>query len=412
MMKRLAISMLCALAAFGASAFHVQIGFSARSAIYTKALNNGTLLRPTTNTPFRGWTNEVGAVAEYLNQKPSCGYNSIGCVEGFEVEDSSSGPEGVYVVWDNPDRPDRVRLSEAWATSGYTTITIAETVYVGTFGYVYEPYVDYRLFDGVFTCRGDPYSVVMNDTSVARTINGVEIQAGDSAALLFPIHLKTAEIANVKFYDLESGVELTPYDYATYGQTPKYYNNGGYYTLGYTGNIRIYDGTSAPTNAPDETLVFGDMVSANEDKVLYATNDMPLRSSLVNMTTNIQLQTWWDFSHDDWGSSPKAMINGEVVCDGHSTSHIIAYTINANNVKVNEMTGKGHVYFTMSQTPQSGYSGGSCVMKCWDAALGSSTSAYASAPADHKAEVSAGTGVARFKMTVNIYAGTWKVEPN
>ena len=409
-MKRIATSMLCALAALAASAFHVQVGFSAKSAIYEKAINNGALISPRTKTPFRGWTNEVGKVAQYMESVPSCGYNSIGCVEGFETS-SASGPEGVHVVWNDPDRPDRVRLSEAWATSGQTTITIGETVNVGTFGYSYLPYADYRLFNGVFTCRGDPYSVVMNDTSVARTINGVEIPAGDSAALLFPIHLKTAEIPNVKFYDLESGTELTPHDYASYGQSGKYYNNG-YYTLGYTGNIRISDGTSAPTNAPFETLVFGDMVTANEDKVLYAANDMPVRSAIVSMTTNIQLQTWWDFSHSDWGGSPKAMINGEVVCDGHSTSHIIAYTVNANNVRVNEMTGKGYVYFTMSQTPQSGYSGGSCTMRCWDASLGSSTSAYANAPADHKAEVSAGTGVARFKMTINIFTGTWKVEPN
>lgn len=407
-MMRFLILAFSALAAASAGAFHVQIGFSGKSAIYEKAINNGSLISPSTNSPFRGWTNEVGQTASYLASYPTCGYNSIGCVEGFETE-SASGPEGVHVIWNNPDRPDRVTLSEAWATSGQTTITIGETVSVPAFGYVYEPYVDYRLFNGVFTCRGDPYSVVMNDTSVARTVNGVEIPAGDSAALLFPIHLKTAEIPNVKFYDLESGAELTPHDYASYGQGGKYYNNG-YYTLGYTGNIRISDGTSAPTNAPFETLVFGDMVPANEDKVLYAENEMPLWSAIVNVTTNFQLMTWWDFSHSDWGSSPKAKINDEVVCDGHSTSHIISYTVNGNNIKVNELTGKGYIYFTMSQEPQSGYSGGSCTMRCWDASAGSGTAGYSAATADHKAESSAGTGVARFRVTVNIYAGTWKVE--
>lgn len=404
-MKRLAISTLCALAALAASALHVQIGFSGKSALYERAINSGTLISPRTSTPFRGWTNEVGKVAEYLDS-----VDTISCVEGFETE-SSSGPEGVYVIWDNPDRPDQVTLAEAWATSGQTKITIGETVNVPTFGYSYPPYVDYRLFNGVFTCRGDPYSVVMNDTSEDRTVNGVEISAGGSAALLFPFHLKTAEIPNVKFYDLDSGAELTPYDYASYGQSGKYYNNG-YYTLRYTGNIRINDGTTAPTNAPDENLVFGDMVSANADKVLHASNGMPMRSAVFNVTTNIQLMTWWDFDQSAWGSGPKAMINGEVVCGGHSTGHIIAYTVNANNLKVNGLTGIGHVYFTMSQTPESGKTGGSCTMRCWDYRMGDTTAAYANTPAEHKAEVSAGLDVARFKITVNIYAGTWKVEPN
>ena len=51
-------------------------------------------------------------------------------------------------------------------------------------------------------------------------------------------------------------------------------------------------------------------------------------------------------------------------------------------------------------------------MRCWDKNAGGDTSGYAAASDDHKAEVSAGLGTARFKLTVNILTGQWKVEPN
>ena len=178
----------------------------------------------------------------------------------------------------------------------------------------------------------------------------------------------------------------------------------------YFANIVFYKASAKPTiHSPVGVLVYGDMVSTNADKVLYGKAGMPLRSAVVNVTTNFELMTWWDFTQSEWGS-PKAKINEEVVCSSHATSHIISHTVNGNNIQVNELTGKGYIYFTMSQEPQSGYAGGSCTMRCWDASMGSDTSAYANTPADHKAESSAGTGVARFKVTVNIYAGTWKVE--
>jgi len=401
MMKRIALSMLCIIAALAASAFHVQMGFSGKSNLLEQLIKNSQINSPRIQSPFWGWTAEVGKTPEYLRDPQ---IDILGRIYITQAGETFPLFDGVSVSWNNPDRPEMVTLSVYGGISGVTAdITIAETVNVGMLGYSGDTSI--RMEYGVFTCRGNPYSVVMNDTSTNRTINGVEIPAGDSALLLFPLYLKTAEIPNVKFYDLDSGVKLL---------SGTYYHNGCY-TLRYTGNIRIRDNTSTstftPPNAPDETLVFGDMKTANEDKVLYAENDMPIRSAIVNMTTNIQLMTWWDFDHGAWGS-PKAMINGEVVCDGHSTDHIIAYTVNANSLKVNGISGKGYVYFTMSQTPGSGYSGGSCTMRCWDASLGSSTSAYANAPADHKAEVSAGTGEARFKMTINFYTGTWKVEPN
>ncbi len=145
---------------------------------------------------------------------------------------------------------------------------------------------------------------------------------------------------------------------------------------------------------------------------MYGEDGEPVRKGLQIVSTNIALMTWWDFAESEWGS-PQAKINGVVVCPGHSTSHIIAYTVNNNRLVVNEMTGKGYFEFEMSQTPGpgNGASGGACTMRCWDASYGSKTSDYARTPAGHKAEIPAGLGVARFGFTVNIYKGTWKVEP-
>jgi hypothetical protein len=47
-------------------------------------------------------------------------------------------------------------------------------------------------------------------------------------------------------------------------------------------------------------------------------------------------------------------------------------------------------------------------MRCWDKQY----SSYANAPENHRAEVSAGLGVARFRVTLNRNTGEWKVEPN
>lgn len=404
MMMRFLILALAALAAASSDAFHVQMGFSGYANQIAKAIDAGTNVSP--DSPWGFATIELGSTPERVGREYNFENGRFG--EYFYIAKhettTGSGWIGPCLMWNTPSDPLLLTVY------GDVKVTIGECVQIPTFGWSYLPYVDQRFQHGILTVRGDPYSVVMNDTDKDRTVNGVLIRAGDAASLPFPIHLKTAEIPNVKFYDLDSGDEIAPYDYASYGQSGQYYNHGGYYTLSWTGNIRISDGTTVTTNAPVEKLVFGDMVAANEDKVLFATNGMPMRSAIFNVTTNFQLMTWWDFSTSDWGSSPKAKINDEVVCSSHSTSHIISYTVNGNNIKVNEMTGKGYVYFTMSQEPQSGYSGGNCTMRCWDKGAGGGTAGYSAATADHKAEVSAGTGVARFRVTVDIYAGTWKVE--
>lgn len=264
---------------------------------------------------------------------------------------------------------------------------------------------DFAWSNCVFTLRGDPYSIVMNNTSTARTINDVEIGAFTGKSLLFPLTLKMSNDPGLSFYDLESGEQI-----------PATYSNGnGRYSLGWTGNIELRDG-STPSAIPPMTnldqIVYADMKASDEGKVTFAENDKPVYAGLVSVSTNVQLCTWWEFNQDAWGSSPKAKINGEVVCEAHSTDHLIGYTTNQGVLHVSEMTGIGTFTFTMSQTPDSGHSGGTCVFKCWDASVGATKEGYAAAAPEHKAAVNGGAGtVAVFRVTINVLNGKWKVEP-
>ena len=400
------IAFAAALAASAASAFHIQVGASGWARHGQQWVVDTMEVGATSGT----LSSQVAAALSTTDWGTYYYYLPLG--KRIEQGGSSWG-EYCYIRFIPGGGLD---LYAATASADYTEtygarrFTAAECVKLGTFGYTSQ-YHNYAWDNAVVTIRGDPYSTIVNDTGTDRTVNGVTIPAGEGRALPFPIYLVMEEIEGVKFYDLESGNEITCHDYASYGKSGVYYNwHGGYYCPSWTGNIRICDGTTAPTNQPPaEPLVFGDMKTANEYKLLFAENDAPIYADGKVVSTNIQLQTWWDFTQSEWGGSPKAYINATCVCNGHSTSHIIAYTVSTAGMKVYD--GIGYVDFTMSQTPQSGYSGGGCTMKCWDASLGGSTSAYENAPAEHKAAVSAGLGVARFRLKVNVRTGTWMVYP-
>ena len=263
----------------------------------------------------------------------------------------------------------------------------------------------------VFTISGNPYSDVYNLTSSAQTINGVTIPVGESRALYLPLRLAYWPAwgeGNDKYYltDLEGNT-------IRYNMSNSIGGNWRGCGVGWSGDFVIREhGIDYDTNTVETTehLLYADIKNDNEYKLMYGEDGKLVREGLQIVATNIQLMTWWDFTQSEWGS-PQAKINGEVVCNGHITTHIIPYTINNNRLVINEMTGKGRFEFVMSQSPESGKSGGSCVMRCWDASYGNSTADYGATPADHKAEVSAGTGAAHFVFTVDMYSGTWKVAP-
>ncbi len=405
-MKRFALAAFAVSAVCATNAMHIQIGASGWARRAQQWIDETMEIGATPGTlssqvcAARGWT-DYGNYYYYIPLGKSVTTSSAGWSESCYVRFIPGGGLSLYAATTSPDYTEQY---------GAKRFVAAEAVSLGTFGYTSQ-YHNYAWDNAVITIKGDPYSTVLNDTDTDRTVNGVRIPAGEARALPFPIYLVMDEIENVKFYDLESGVEITPRDFAGYGESGVYYSlRGGYYCPSWTGNIRFSDGTSkADRTPPAEPLLFGDMATANADRILYARNDMPIYADGKVVSTNIQLQTWWDFDQNAWGGSPLAYINDTCVCSGHSTSHIIAYTVSTAGMKV--YAGTGYVDFTMWQTPQSGYSGGSCTMRCWDAAMGSSTSAYADTPAGHKAEVSAGLGTARFRLKVNVKTGTWSVYP-
>ena len=406
MRKFLFLGLMCC--AVAAHAVNVQIGFSSYNHKLAKMIENGGCY--THSTPWQCVTTNICGIGGGSHFDEWNSRRGANLCEGYESS-GSAGPAGVTAEWEDKNNPMRIKISQDGNQGFSVDIDIAEVVKCPTFGWTYLPYIDHRLEHGVFTMRGDPYSVVVNDTSQDRIVNGVMIKAGEGAKLPFPFWLKMDKVDNIRFFDLTTGEEFFGQDFAGYDESGVYYKDGAYAPM-WTGDFRFTDGTKKENVLTNlNQIVFADLKTSSGN-VLYATNNMPVYAGSVNITTNIQLNTWWEFDQDSWGGSPQAMINGEVVCNGHSTSHIIPYTVNANNLKVSEMSGIGYCYFTMSQTPQSGKSGGSCVMRCWDAKMGSSTSGYSNTPAQHKAEVSAGMGVARFKLTVNVYTGEWKVEPN
>lgn len=252
--------------------------------------------------------------------------------------------------------------------------------------------------NAVVTMRGDPYSTVINETGRDRTINGVTIPNGGSARLPFPVYLKMDKVEGMKFIDVDTGNEITPLSF--YAGSATYFQQS--YCLCWSGNILLSVDTT------DDAQTLGVMLHSDADtnKLLYARNNMPIHSGKVSLSTNVMLQTEWVFVQEEWGN-PQARINDEVVCDGHSTSHIIPHTV-TGEVMYDVTTGGGSWTFTMSQTPESGKSGGACTFRCWDKEIGT----YDAAPSEHRASISGGVStVATFRVTMNVLTGEWKVEP-
>ena len=372
-MKR-AITTLLAAAALSASAYNVQIGVTG---LYTAD-------RVYTNKTF------VYTIV------PTNTHLAVGNVGGVEIYERSNDCAGISLNGGS------ISLYTQNGYYGTVTIPLAETTYVGTFGYYYSaiPGQDWRWFNAVCTVRGNPYSLVANRTGQDRYVNGLLIKSGESGNLPFPHTLTMDEVPGIRFFDIYSEDELFPADNG-YGQT---YWKGAYH-LAWSGDFFFTDDTSLTNRAASaERLVYSD---ADTNKLLYAQNDKPIYQGTVSISTNVSLMTWWDFNQNEWGD-PQAKINGEVVCPSHDTSHLISYRVNVGDVRVSDMSGVGSFTFTMSQTPQSGHSGGSCTFKCWDAQV----SAYADAPAEHRAEISGSTStVAKFRVNINIMTGVWKVEP-
>lgn len=373
-MKR-AIATLLSAAAISASAYNVQIGVTG---LYTAD-------RVYTNNAF------------VFTIVPTNTHFAFGNVGGVEIAERT----GSDYTFASPDG-NTIKLGTRGGYYGSVTIPLAETTYIGTFGYYYSaiPGQDWRWYNAICTMRGNPYSLVANKTGQDRYINGLLIKSGESGRLPFPHTLTMDEVPGIRFFDIYSENELFPEDDG-YGQT---YFDGAYH-LGWMGDFFFTDDTTLTNRAMSaERLLYSD---TDTNKLLYAQNNKPIYQGTVSISTNVSLMTWWDFTQSEWGD-PQAKINGEVVCGSHATSHIISYVVNSGNISASEMSGEAVFMFTMSQTPESGKSGGACVFKCWDAHV----AGYDDAPAAHRASISGGAStVARFRVTLNVMTGVWKVEP-
>lgn len=288
-------------------------------------------------------------------------------------------------------------LADSYYPAYTYTPKMGVPVFVEEMGYSYRPYVDRRFTDSVLTMRGDPYSLIINTTKKDLTINGVEIPAGESKRLIFPVYLAMEEVENIVF--------KSPTDHTVLQHYFHNLTSGPLYIIGWTGDILITingeeDSSLSPTNF---LPLYADIKSENQGKLLYAKNGAPVHQSKITLE-EVALNTEWAFSQAEF-DTPVAYINGVKVCEGHSTGHIISHKLNTNSITTDFSTGIGSFTFTMSLTASSG--GGNCTMRCWDSAYDT----YDSAPESHRASISAGMGVATFKYTLFCDTGEWKVEP-
>lgn len=404
---RVLTATIAAAAALASHAVDVDISFTA----YDHGVEYYVAKGQSTASPWISATNSIRGAGGGAHLGADNLYFGIPLSARFTANGASAST-GAFISWQNRGDPLSARLTQGLSQSGAYSVDvqISDVAKCPAFGWVQTPYVDRRLEHGVLTMRGDPCSTVVNGTSRDLVVNGVTLYAGRGARLPFPFHLKMEEVEGVRFYDLATGDEFAPYDYTTTysGETTIYYD--GAYSPMWTGDFMFKDGNEPAEVATSSVLLYADMADGGADAPLHGTNGAPVYSGSVCLATNVELVTWWEFDHGQWGGSPMAKINGEVVCGGHSTTHVIPYRVNEERLFVPELSGVAVAYFTMSLDPEDGYSGGRCVMRVWNVSAGSTTDGYAAAAEDHRAEVTANTGTARFKISIDFYLGTWKVE--
>ncbi len=376
----LALSLLTALPAFS---FHVQFGASGKPQSFERL---GL-------SKYYADTIEIGAEAETVEPEQTIilrSYDNGSTKQSFliNVKFNATNPSSLMFYDETGDNPFE------------TTFVNGAALYTPAIGYV-DSYRDNRIIDCVFTMRGNPYSLILNDTADSLTINNTTIPARSSKLLIFPLFLKMEKVEGIAFYDLDSG---TPIGSTVYNAR----NNRLGYDINWSGNIRIAkdNGTSATNLVSSENLVYGDLKSENQNQILYAKNGEPIRSFYQNIVTNIAsiyvLKTAFVYSDEsDSSICPKAYINNVCVCNAHSSTHIIGYEINNGSILLDTRLNRYSFIFTMSLMGSSG----TVTLSCWDSAF----SDYNSAPANHKASVSASS--ATFKITIHALTGEWKVEP-
>ena len=192
--------------------------------------------------------------------------------------------------------------------------------------------------------------------------------------------------------------------------TPFTYSSGSYlvsYDFPQFANLIIYKPSTPPAiHTVAGALVYADMKDSSGTNLLYGASGQPLYSA-KDIIDNFRVMTEWvfDSSHDGYTT---AWINGECVCNSHSTSHIIDYVISAtDNWRYDRATNCYQIDFTMQLQNKSGSSGYSVEQRCWIRDY----STYADAPADKRASASVTLGtLSTFRATINRSTGEKKIE--
>lgn len=148
---------------------------------------------------------------------------------------------------------------------------------------------------------------------------------------------------------------------------------------GGTGSIVIFDEHGMPIVVGDDWTPFypndGDNVSVVEgySTLLFGSDDVPIYGKNGTLLfayppyfEDVLIQTYWAFDQDAVGS-PDAYINGNMVCNGHATGHIIAHSIVEQGSEWGKWDDKENGYvirFSMS-LDNSESSSASCNYVCW-----------------------------------------------
>lgn len=150
------------------------------------------------------------------------------------------------------------------------------------------------------------------------------------------------------------------------------------------------DDTAANTNSPSVT----DFVNPE-----YA-------EKTGTVSTNIFLMTEWAFDQRQCGC-PQALINDEVKCPRHATTHIIPYDVVSNGKMDVYANTLGYVEFTMSINNSRNMSE-KCKFRCWDQQF----SVFDAAPNGHRASVTGRMStIAKFRIYIDTKTGKWTLLP-
>lgn len=197
-------------------------------------------------------------------------------------------------------------------------------------------------------------------------------------------------------------VTFTPYSWSS-GSTVVSYD------FPHFANLVIYKPTTPPAiHHVGGSLLYADIEDSSGTNLLYGASGYPLYRTTTNIVDNITVMTEWVFDQSN-DPSPHAYINGEDVCAGHATSHIIDYNITAAGDWIYDRSSNCYVIdFSMqlrsgSSASSSSYS---VTQRCWFGA-----NAYANADSDKRAEVSGTVGdIAYFRASVNKSTGVKKLQ--